>query len=283
MTEETVRRAVLVTGASAGLGRATATVFAADGAAVVGIARRADLGRALEHEIHASGGELVFVPGDVRKPADCQRAVATAIDRYGRLDVLVNCAGVRTIPHFIPTHRVSEAEWDDVMDTNVKGTFFCCSAALEHMKRQGDGVIINISSKNAIRATAGLAAYCTSKAAVLHLSRTLAVEYAGHNVRVFAVTLSGVHTDMATAGGLELRRLAGDEQAVAPDPAALTEMLLSPERVARTFLWLCDERAGSVLGAVVPIEGGISAAMESGGSYGSIDVAALLDRLDARG
>jgi NAD(P)-dependent dehydrogenase (short-subunit alcohol dehydrogenase family) len=274
------RRVALVTGASAGLGRAVAKVFASAGTCVVGIARRAELGRSLEEEVAAVGGELVFIPSDVRSPDDCARAVETAVERFGRLDVLVNCAGTKTTPHFIPSHRVSEAEWDDVIDTNLKGTFFCCRYALQYMKRQNDGVVINVSSKNAIRATAGLAAYCTSKAAVLHLSRALAVEYAAHNVRVFAVTLAGVNTDMATSGGIELRRLAGDDDPAPLAAVDLTEMLLSPEDVARAFQWLCDERAASVLGAVVPIEGGVSAAMESGGSYGSIDIASLLERLD---
>ena len=171
-----------------------------------------------------------------RLPADCERAVATAIDRYGRLDVLVNCAGVRTTPHFIRTHRVSEAEWDNVMDTNVKGTFFCCRSALVHMKRQQHGVIINISSKNAIRAI------CRARC-VLARRRPRCCTCrrrwrSSTQVTTFACSRSrsaGVHTDMASAGGVELRRLLGDPDAAALDPEQLDSMPPSAESVARTF------------------------------------------------
>jgi NAD(P)-dependent dehydrogenase (short-subunit alcohol dehydrogenase family) len=273
-------KVAVVTGVSTGIGRALCEVFADDGAAVVGIARRAELGRALERSVRKQGGDLTFVAGDVSLVEDCERVIRTAVDTYGRVDFLVNNAAVHAERQFIPTHQVTEADWDLVVNTNLKGTFFCSRFALAHMKHQGGGVIVNVSSNNAVKPTAGMAAYNSSKAAILQLSRTIAVEYYRYNIRCTAITLGGVDTPKAVQGGDALRELFGGERGDAADRDSLSELLLSPEAVARAIALLCDDDAAPFFAAVVAVDGGATAHMESGGAYVGVDIAGALDRLD---
>jgi NAD(P)-dependent dehydrogenase (short-subunit alcohol dehydrogenase family) len=132
------------------------------------------------------------------KTEDCRKAVDVAIDTYGRLDVLINNAGSPGPRPVQPSHLVTEGEWDEVIDTNLKGSFFCSRFAIASMRAAGGGVILNIASINAVQAIARMAAYNASKAALLHLTRSLAIEYGDDNIRVNAVVLGGGKTEMAT-------------------------------------------------------------------------------------
>ena len=275
----------MVTGASSGVGRATCKVFAARGARVVAVARREILGKDLEQEIRDGGGEATFVAGDVSVVDDCRRAVETAIGQYGRLDFLVNNAAAHAPrSQILPSHTVTEEEWDVVVNTNLKGTFFCSRFALEHMTKQGSGVIINVSSKNGERATAGMSAYNSSKAGILHLSRTLAIEYLPYGIRVFGIVLGGVDTPMGREGGQALATVMYGPEGAPSDwgDVDLSSVTLSPDQVARALALLCTNDAEPFFESIIKIDGGASAAMESGGAFGGFDLAGALKRLADR-
>jgi NAD(P)-dependent dehydrogenase (short-subunit alcohol dehydrogenase family) len=274
-------RVAVVTGASSGIGYATCKVLAAEGASVVGIARRAERGRALEQEIRDSAGECTFVRGDVSQADDCRQVIETAIEEYDRIDFLINNAATHSSHQFIPTHLVTEGDWDVVVNTNLRGTFFCCRYALEHMKRQQSGVIINVSSNNAVSPTAGMVAYNSSKAAILQLSRTIAVEYYKDHIRCTAITLGGVDTAKAYEGGLALNELFLGPEAPDIDRTTFSQAdLLSPDQVGRAIAMLCDDAAEVFFAAVIAVDGGPTARMASGGAYGAIDIASALERVE---
>jgi NAD(P)-dependent dehydrogenase (short-subunit alcohol dehydrogenase family) len=165
-------KAALITGATSGVGRAAAVVFARQGANVVATGRREQLGNELEAEVRESGGELTYVRADVSRVADCQASVEATVERFGRVDIVVNAAGIEGA--FGDFHACSEEEWDRVIDTNLKGTAFCCRYAIPYMLEQGGGVLLNIASINAVEALAHMAPYNTSKAGVVQLTRTIA-------------------------------------------------------------------------------------------------------------
>ena len=255
-------KVAVVTGVSSGFGRAIATTFAAEGAKVVGVARGEEAGRQVEAAVRADGGELVFVPGDVRRVDDCRRAVTTAAESFGRVDILVNNAGTAGGEPVAASHEVTEADWDDVLDTNLKGAFFCCRFALEHMVRQRDGVILNIGSVNAVQAVARMAAYNASKAALVQLSNTLAVEYTEYGIRVNAIVLGGGPTPTADGVSDAMARLMrGPEY---ERPARLTTGAVGPfADFARLVTVLCTDDARLVTGAVIAVDRGISAGLLS--------------------
>lgn len=250
-------KVALITGVSSGFGRACATVFASQGARVVGVARREAEGRRLEDEVRRSGGELTFVSGDVRRPEDCRDAVEAAVAAHGRLDVLVNNAGSVGSQPVSASHSVTEADWDDVVDTNLKGTFFCCRYAIPRMSETGGGVIVNIASINAVQAVSRMSAYNASKAAVLHLTRSLAVEYGEGGVRVNAIVLGGGGTPMATRVADEMAKaVRGPDYVRPPTPSRidLTEF-------AGLVALLCSDGAKLLNGAVISVDRGISAGL----------------------
>jgi NAD(P)-dependent dehydrogenase (short-subunit alcohol dehydrogenase family) len=252
-------RVAVITGATSGLGCATAMVFARAGAAVVAGARRVEEGRALETELRAEGCDLTFVPTDVRRVADCEALIAAAVERHGRIDVLINNAGTEGTPPIQPSHLVTEDEWDDILDTNLKGAFFCASRALEAMSRQRSGVVLNIASINAIEGPARMAAYSASKAGLVQLSRTLAVEYVLDDVRVIAVLVGGV----ATAQADRTRAAIAEYVTGEPPPPPSTErkanpLVYQPAEVARVLALLCSDDS-QVTGATIAVDRAMSA------------------------
>jgi NAD(P)-dependent dehydrogenase (short-subunit alcohol dehydrogenase family) len=253
-------RAAVVTGVSSGFGRATALALAAEGARVVGMARREEPGRELEAKVRDAGGELVFVPGDVRQVEDCRRAVAAAADGFGRVDILVNNAGTAGTDPVAASHEVTEADWDDVVDTNLKGAFFCCRFALEHMVRQRDGVILNIASINAVQAVARMPAYNASKAGLLQMSNTLAVEYTELGIRVNAIVLGGGPTPTADGVSDAMAHLMRGEDYVRPPRTGSSGGF---EAFGRLVVTLCSDDARLITGAVIAVDRGISAGLLS--------------------
>ncbi len=251
-------KVALITGTTSGVGRALAMVFAEQGARVVGIGRREGLGRSLEREVRDRGAELSFVPADVRLAADCEASVAHALRTYGRLDILINNAGVEgPVGHF---HDLAEAEWDSVMETNVKGTAFCCRYAIPPMIEHGGGVVLNVASINAVVALAHMAPYNASKAAVVQLTRSLAVEYLAQGIRANAIILGGVEggTNERTQEGLR-RFLRGAEYEVSAPAADTNAMRQDPVEVAKVFALLCDDDAKLITGATIAIDRAITA------------------------
>jgi NAD(P)-dependent dehydrogenase (short-subunit alcohol dehydrogenase family) len=251
-----VDRVALVTGGASGIGAATAERLARDGFRLV----LADIDSAgLDRVVGALGGpdHALGIITDVRLFGDCGRAVSVAVARFGRLDVLVNSAGVWVEG---PTDTMAEADWDRVVDVNLKGTFAMCRHAIPALEASR-GCIVNVSSDAGLWGNKGAAIYCASKGGVTVLSKALAVELAERGIRVNAVCPGDVDSPMIryqaeTFGG-------GD-----PD-AYLAELLsaypqkeprfIRPDEVAELIAFLCSERAAPITGAAISIDFGLTA------------------------
>lgn len=194
MSTELTAKTVLITGASRGIGEATARHFAAEGANVVMMARNASALQAIATDIEAAGGAVSVYAGDVSRYGDVEAAVDLAVKTYGGLDVLVNNAGV-----IDPIARLADsdpAEWGMVVDINVKGVYHGLRAAIPAMLESGGGTVINISSGAATNALEGWSHYCCTKAAVLSLTACADKEYAGQGIRVVGLSPGTVATEM---------------------------------------------------------------------------------------
>ncbi len=244
MTAEFEGRVALVTGAARGMGRATADRLLAAGAKVAVNDVNADRIHAVASEL---GSDALAVPADIADPSAIQTMIRTVTDRFGRLDVLVNNAGIVSPTRF---EEIGEQEWLRVLDINVNGTFRCTRAVVPAMKANAYGRIVNFSStagKNV--STVGGASYTTSKAAVLGLTRAAAKELAPHGITVNAVCPGMIDTDM-------LRVAWSEEQIQAYVPSIPLGRMGQPAEVAELVCFLVSERAGYITGAALDITGG---------------------------
>lgn len=189
-------RIVMITGAGRGIGRAAAIRFAREGARVVIFSRTASQLTEVATTITNAGGRVLVVAGDVSEEADVQRLFKSTVNAFGRIDILLNCAGMVAVKPFI---EMDTASWDRVVAVNLRGTFLCCRAAFQQMATQKQGVIVNISSLSGVRGVEkfpGLSAYNVSKAGIASLTEILAVEGKPLNIRVCAVSPGAVDTQM---------------------------------------------------------------------------------------
>lgn len=177
-------KVIVVTGANSGIGRETALVLAAEGAKVVLAARRMDKLKEVEEEICAKGGEAYCVSGDVSVREDCDRIISETLEKYGRVDVLVNNAGMGDKQ--IPITRCSDEWWREICAVNQDSVFYMTRAALVPMEKQGEGSIVNVSSIGGVYANAGIA-YSAAKAAVVAVTKNVAIQFAGKDIRCNAV------------------------------------------------------------------------------------------------
>src|SRR5881397_2774756 len=184
----------VVTGSTRGIGRAIAEGLAAAGAVVTVNGRNPDPTQKAAAEIAAGGSKTLAVAADVSNAADVERLINSTVATFGRLDVLVNNAGIS--PYYKPAETVTEAEWDEVMRVNLKGVFLCCQAAGRVMIAQKSGRIINMSSIGGTIALPRLIAYCSAKGAINQLTRVLAVEWAPHHILVNAIAPGFIETDL---------------------------------------------------------------------------------------
>ncbi len=186
----------IITGAGRGVGCATAQLFAREGAEVVLFSRTRSQLDETAASINATGGHALAIVGDVSREEDVQALFQAVKDTYGRVDILVNCAGIVAVRPFV---EMDVATWDRVLGVNLRGTFLCCLEAFRVMTVQKQGVIINISSLSGVRGVEkfpGLSAYNVSKSGVASLTEILAVEGKPHNIRVCAVSPGAVDTEM---------------------------------------------------------------------------------------
>lgn len=194
-------KVAIVTGSSSGIGRAIALRFGAEGAKVVVTARRMALCEQTVAQITKAGGEAWAVQTDVADERQVERLIAVTVSRYGRLDILVNNAGV------VAGGRLAETTtklFDDVMNVNLRGAFFCCRAGFQQMKKQGGGTIINMSSVAGVQAWAGTGTYSASKHGIMALTKSLADEGRPHHIKVSAICPGSVADDLVDASPEEI-------------------------------------------------------------------------------
>jgi NAD(P)-dependent dehydrogenase (short-subunit alcohol dehydrogenase family) len=245
-------KTALITGATSGIGEATAALFAEEGAAVGVVGRDADRGHAVEERIRSAGGQAVFVQADVRRSVDCERAVGETVEAFGRLDVLFNNAGV-----YVENDTIgcSEDEWDAQVDTSLKGAFLMSKFALPHMVAQGSGSIVNCSSGWGLVGGEKAVAYCAAKGGMVVMTKAMALDHGPQGIRVNAVCPGDTDTPMeredAKSKGMSWEEYV--HWAVAGRPI---ERIASPDEVARAVLFLASDEASFITGAAVPVDGG---------------------------
>ncbi len=239
-------KVAIITGGSRGIGKSTAKIFAAEGASVVITAKNSERLQSSARELGVTG-----FAGDIRKGTDVETVVRKTLDKFGRLDILVNNAGI--FPEVSPLHETSEEKWNEVIDINLTGQFRFAKAALPHMMKNGGG-IVNVSSDAGLKSFENFEAdaYSASKAALIHLTRTWAVEYARYKIRVNCVCPGIVETDMTEPF---LRTEADRAMAISEHPIGRIGL---PEDVAHAILYFVSERSSWITGAILPVDGGIS-------------------------
>lgn len=247
-------KVAIITGAGSGIGRATATLFAQEGAKVVVVDYAPEGGQETVEMIKRNGGEAIFVETDVSKAAAVEKMVQTAIDTYGKIDILFNNAAV-TIPASVVD--ATEAVWDKTMDIDLKGVFLPSKYAIPHMIKGDGGSVINTASMCGLVASPNQAPYSAAKGGVIALTRQMAIDYATHNIRVNSICPSEVRTPMFL--GFINR---------APDPEKKMQELIAriplgrvaePEEIARAALFLASDESSYVTGVTLPVDGGLTA------------------------
>jgi NAD(P)-dependent dehydrogenase (short-subunit alcohol dehydrogenase family) len=241
-------KVVLITGAASGIGRAAALAFAAEGARVAILDRSLDALEAVHASLKNAGSEVLAMACDVSSPDQVEGAIKQLDDRFGRLDVAFNNAGVEN--KAAPVHEIDLAEWDRILGINLRGTFICMKHELAQMVKQGGGAVVNTSSGAGIRGVAGGAAYAASKHAIIGLTRSAALDYAKQNIRVNAVLPGNIETPMME------RFTGGDiQKAIDLEPVG---RLGKPEEIAEAVLWMASDLGSFVTGAATVIDGGWS-------------------------
>jgi 3-oxoacyl-[acyl-carrier protein] reductase len=236
----------LVTGAARGIGAATARRFVREGALVVVNDVGGDDLERLAGEITVQGGKALAVAGDVSRRGDVERIVQETVAAFGPVDVLVNNAG---ITRDAMAAKMTEEQWDAVLDVNLKGTFLCAQAVLPAMRERGWGRVVNTASVAAL-GNIGQANYAASKAGVIGLTRTLALEYAKYGITVNCVAPGAVLTPMLSTIPDHIR-----DRVIAQIPVG---RMAQPEELAAVHLFLASEEAAFITGQVLFVDGGMS-------------------------
>jgi meso-butanediol dehydrogenase / (S,S)-butanediol dehydrogenase / diacetyl reductase len=244
-------KVAIVTGAGAGIGRATAVLFAREGAKVVVVNRDPQRGADVLNEIRTAGGEAIRVQADVSQSADVQRMVREAVAIYNRVDILVNNAGI-----FIPGNVVqtSEADWQHIMDVNLTGVFLGMKYAIPQMVEQGGGSIVNISSEAGLVGICDMLAYSVSKAGIVALTRSTALDFVARHIRVNCVCPGRVLTPLVE----EHIALSEDREAARIRLSSDRPMMRMGEvdEIAAGILYLASDESPYATGAVLAIDGG---------------------------
>ncbi len=245
----------LITGGGTGIGKATAFLFAKEGARVVITGRRKQILQEAVVEAKTENLEIECLVSDVSKEEDCKAAVDYTVSEFGRIDILFNNAGVS---YMGITHETSTELWDETFDINVKGIYLMSKYAIPYMLKEKSGCIVNNSSILGLKASpAGFAAYSSSKGAVNQLTRSMALEYADKGIRVNGICPGTIYTPMIDDlfdkwGDREV----GEKRYISVHPIG---RLAQPEEIAHAVLFLCDDNIKFMTGTMLSVDGGMSA------------------------
>jgi NAD(P)-dependent dehydrogenase (short-subunit alcohol dehydrogenase family) len=242
----------IVTGASRGIGAATARALASAGSTVALAARDSGRLEQLAAEIEAAGGTALSIPTDIGNPDDIERMVARTLDAFGRLDIAVNNAAGGGHPP-TPLTDVAIADFDSALAINLRGTFLCLKHEIAAMLDSGGGAIVNMTSTAGLEAVGGLAAYVSTKHGIVGLTKVAALEYADRNIRVNAIAPGPILTEQLERAGEAAQHNAAQ--------AMPMRRIGRPDEVAAAVLWLCSDAASFLTGATIPIDGGKLAGM----------------------
>lgn len=253
MTIRLAGKVAIVTGAGAGIGRASALLFAGEGARIAAVDLDSTTNANVAEEICAAGREALAVQADVSQAKDVTRVVQQVLAKFGRVDILFNNAGI--VPHG-KIHQTTEADWDRTMAVNLKSVYLLCHEVVPLFLRQGGGVILNTASATAVRSVVDRAAYSTSKGAVISLTRSMALDYVRGNIRVNClcpgtIDTPSLHQRLAAFADPEEAR----KQFIARQPMG---RLGTPEEVAQAALYLVSDEAKFVTGVAFSIDGGFA-------------------------
>jgi 3-oxoacyl-[acyl-carrier protein] reductase len=244
-------KVALVTGAGSGIGKATAELFAREGARLVVVDLNQRDGTATVDTIREAGGEAVYVKADVSSGDDVKAMIAACVGAYGRLDILYNNAGIAM--GYTPIEQIDDALFDRIMAINLRGVYLGAKHAVPQMKRQGGGVILNTGSTSGIRPRLGASSYAASKGAVIALTKALAIELAPFNIRVVSINPVAVDTPMLHTVFSQQDAEQARERRIASIPMG---RLNRAEDVAYAALYLASDEAAMVTGTAFEVDGG---------------------------
>ena len=243
-------RVAVVTGGNGGIGLGMARGLAGAGAAVIVAARNADKGAAAVADLARLGADAAFIGVDVADQASSRAMVGQTVQRFGRLDILINNAGINVRK---PPEDYAAEEWRDIIDINLKGAFFCAQAAYPEMRRAGGGKIVNIGSMTSIFGVPFAAPYAASKGGIVQLTRALATAWAKDNIQVNAVLPGWIDTDLTKKARQQVDGL--QERVVARTPAGRWG---APDDFAGIAVFLAAPASDFITGVAIPVDGGYS-------------------------
>ena len=241
-----------ITGSGSGIGRASAMLFAKEGAKVVVADINDAGGEETVKNIESTGGEALFIHTDVTKASDVENMIKTTMEKFGKFDILFNNAG--TPQKTMPFETLEESLWDHLFETNVKSIYLTVKYTIPVMKEAGGGVIINLASMAGVRPRPGSAAYASTKAAVLHITKALAIELAPNNIRVNGINPAAVDTPMLPKfkeDGQDLDAFYEGARASMP-----LGRIATPDDVANTALYLASDESSIITGIGINVDGG---------------------------